>query len=295
VSGLTALGRVWLDGRLVAAGSARVSAFDRGFLFGDGCYETFRAYGGKPFLLDGHLARLFNSAGRLGFRDMPPARVLSKAVFAVLKSNHLRDARIRIVVTRGEGWPELRDLRTSNPTVLVYAFHYVPPSASILRDGARIILARTVRNDRRAADPAIKSTCLLNALTARREVDRTGVFEAVMVNPQGFLAEAVAANIFMVKSGILFTPSLSAGILPGITRDLVMSLARHAGIRVREGLFRPSALVGADEAFLTASTIEIVPVSFVGGCRLPLARPVTRRFQEAYSREVGRRTGVKRA
>ena len=293
MSNLSALGRVWLDGRLVAAGSARVSAFDRGFLFGDGCYETLRAYGGKPFLLDGHIGRLFLSASRLGFRGMPSRSSFVRAVGAVLKANSLRSARVRLVVTRGEGWPEMGDPRTGQPTVLVYAFHYVPPSAAAMRDGVRIILAKTVRNDRRAADPAIKSICLLNALTARREADRAGAFEAVMANPQGYLAEAIAANIFFVRRGKLFTPALSAGILPGITRDLVIALARRSRIPVREGFFRPAELSAADEAFLTASTIEIVPVAMAGAKRLPSARPVTRRIQEAYWKEVGRVTGVK--
>ena len=292
MSNLSALGRVWLDGRLVAAGSARIPAFDRGFLFGDGCYETLRAYGGKPFLLDGHISRLNLSAARLGFRGMPPRPYFARAVGAVLKSNGLRDARVRLVVSRGEGWPELRELRTARPTVLVYAFHYSPPPAGAMRDGVRIIMAKTVRNDRMAADPAIKSTCLLNALTARREADRTGAFEAVMANPQGFLAEAIAANIFFVRKGILYTPALAAGILPGITRDLVISLARLARIRVREGLFRPGDLIGADEAFLTASTVEIVPVGAIGAKRLPAIRPVTRQMQDLYRREVARVTGV---
>ena len=277
---------------MVAAGSARVSAFDRGFLFGDGCYETLRAYGGKTFLLDGHISRLLLSAARLGFRGMPTRASFVRAVSAVLKVNRLRDARVRLVVTRGEGWPELRDLRTSRPTILVYAFHYVPPPASALRDGVRVILSKTVRNDRRASDPAIKSICLLNSLTARREADRTGAFEAVMANPQGYLAEAAAANVFFARKGAIFTPSLSVGILPGITRDLVLALARRAQIPVREGLYRPGELAGADEAFLTASTIEIVPIGFVGSRRLPNARPLTRRLQDLYSREVARVTGV---
>lgn len=286
-------GRVWLDGRLVAAASARIPVFDRGFLFGDGCYETLRAYGGRPFLLDGHIGRLFLSASRLGFRGMPSRASFVRAVGAVLKSNNLSQARIRIVATRGEGWPELRDLRTARPTILVYAFHYAPPPAAAVRDGVRVILAKTIRNDRRAADPAIKSTCLLNALTARREADRTGAFEAVMCNPRGELAEAVAANIFFVRRGVLMTPALSAGILPGITRDLVISLARRLHIRVREGLFSPPELLHADEAFLTASTIEIIPVGMIGSKRLPSGRPVTRQLQEAYRREVVRVTGVK--
>lgn len=292
MSNLSGLGRVWLDGRLVAAGSARVSVFDRGLLFGDGCYETIRSYGGKPFLLGGHIGRLFLSAGRLGFRSMPSRASFVRAVSAVLKANRLGDARIRVVVTRGEGWPELRDLKTGHPTVLVYAFPYVPLPAPAMRQGVRIIMAQTVRNDQRASDPAIKSLCLLNALTARREADRFGVFEAVMANPKGFLAEAIAANIFFVRRGTLFTPALSAGILPGITRDLVISLARRSRIPVREGMYRPGELLRADEAFLTSSTIEIVPVGAVGTRRLPFLRPVTHSLQDSYTREVGRMTGV---
>jgi len=283
--------KVFLDGRIVPAASARVSAFDRGFLFGDGCYETFRTYGDRPFRLREHLVRLRGSVSRLGFRGVAGTGALARAVGKLIRANLLRDARVRIVVSRGPGWPELRHLRTRKSTVLVYGFPYNPPSTAALRDGVRVIMGRTVRNDARSVDHCIKSTSQLNSLLARLEADRAGAYEEVMVNPQGFLAEAVAANVFFVRRGVLFTPALGAGLLPGITRSLVLSLARKLGIRVREGFFRPAALMSADEAFITSSTAEIVPVARAGKRRYPAAKPVTRALQGAYARAVARETG----
>ncbi len=283
--------KVFLDGRIVPAASARVSAFDRGFLFGDGCYETFRTYGDRPFRLREHLVRLRSSISRLGFRGVPGTGALARAVGRLIRANLLRDARVRIVVSRGPGWPDLRDLRTRKPTVLIYGFPHHPPSVSALRDGVRVIMAKTVRNDARSVDHCVKSTSQFNSLLARLEADRAGAYEEVMVNPQGFLAEAVAANIFFVRRGVLLTPALEAGLLPGITRSLVLSLARSHGIRVREGFFRPAALLSADEAFITSSTAEIVPVARMGGRRYAADRPVTRILQDEYAEVVWLETG----
>lgn len=275
--------RVWLNGALVPLGAARIPAFDRGFLFGDGIYETVRAYGGRPFRLAEHLHRLALSARRLALRWPGGARPLVEGVRRVLAANGLGDARIRLVVTRGPGTPDLGGIAAARrPTIFIYALPYVPPSPRAYRDGVQAIIPSVVRNDRRALDPAIKSLNLLNNLLATREARRAGAREAIMLNPQGFVAEAAAANVFFVRRGVLLTPALTVGILAGITRDLVIELAGRLGRPVREGRFRAADLLGAEEAFVTASTIEILPLASIGRRRLPRLRPVTRALMAAY-------------
>jgi branched-chain amino acid aminotransferase len=273
---------VCLNGRIMPLNAARISVFDRGFLFGDGIYETLRAYGGRPFRLREHLDRLVVSARRLEMRMPATPRAIGRAVARTIAANGLREARVRVCVSRGAGPPDLGAIAESAPTWLVYALPYVPPSAAAYRDGVRAVMPDMVRNDRRSVDPAIKASSMLNNLLAMRAAARTGAREAIMCNPQGFVAEAATANVFWVTRGTLCTPSLDCGILAGVTRALVLDLARRLGIRVREGRFRPAALARADEAFVTASTIEILPLASLGGCRYPRVRPVTRTLQLGY-------------
>jgi branched-chain amino acid aminotransferase len=274
--------RVCLNGRILPLARARVPVFDRGLLFGDGIYETLRAYDGRLFREADHLRRLAASARRLGFRLPVPAAALARAFRRTLAANRLRDARIRIVVTRGTGRPDLGAVAGARPTWLIYALPYVPPPPVAYRDGVRAILSTVVRNDRRSVDPAIKASGLLNNLFAAREAARAGAREAIMLNPFGYVAEAASANVFWVKEGVLRTPSLDCGILAGVTRGVVLGLARRLGIPVLEGRFRPAALARGDEAFVTASTIEILPLSRLDRRRFPAARPVTATLALAY-------------
>lgn len=275
---------VWLNGRLTNAAAARLPVFDRGFLFGDGVYESLRAYGGVPFRLAAHLDRLAKSAGRLGFR--PPARpALTRAVRAVLDANRLREARIRLTVTRGTG-VQAGPTGRERPTALVFAVPYAPPPPAAYRDGVTAFVARTVRDDPRSVHPAAKSTPVLNNLRAAAEAKRAGADQAILLNRHGRVAEAAWGNVGWVRRGVVCTPALSEGILAGVTRAIVLELARRTGFPVREGAFTPGALRDADEAFVTASTIELLPLAALRGAgrlrRYPAARPVTRALQAAY-------------
>lgn len=278
--------RVWLNGRLVPLSRARISVFDRGFLFGDGIYETLRAYDGRPFRTGAHLGRLAESARRLKMRIPVGREELLRGVGRVVSGNRLRDARVRIVVSRGSGEPDLLSIRDSRPAVLIYAVPYSPPPPVAYRDGVRAIIPAVARNDRRSLDPAIKSCNLINNLLAALEARRARAREAIMLNPGGYVAEAASANVFFVSRGRLLTPALASGILAGITRALVINLARRLGFPVREGLFRLGALMRAEEVFVTASTIEILPVASIAAGRrrrvFPRCRPYTRALQEGY-------------
>ncbi len=275
---------VWLNGRLADARKAGLPVFDRGFLFGDGVYETLRAYAGVPFRLAAHLDRLRASAGRLGFAP-PPAPLLARAVRAVLAVNRLADARIRITVTRGTS-DHAAVTGRERPTTLVFAVPYTPPAPAEYRDGVTAIVTRTRRNDPRCVDPGIKATSLLNNLIAAREARAAGAAHAILLNARGRVAEAAWGNVAWVRRGTVYTPGLSEGILPGVTRALVLGLARRLGFPVREGAFAPRRLRDADEAFVTASTIELLPLATLRGAgparRYPAARPVTRALHTAY-------------
>lgn len=275
---------VWLNGRLEAASVARLPVFDRGFLYGDGVYESLRAYAGIPFRLEDHLVRLRRSAGRLGFAP-PPSGRLRRAIRAVLGATRLRDARIRITVTRGTGVMAVPTGR-EHPTTLVFAVPYTPPPPAAYRDGVPAVVARTVRDDPRSVDPSAKATPVLNNLRAAGEARRAGAGQAILLNRHGRVAEAAWGNVGWIRRGVVCTPALDEGILPGVTRALVLDLARRLGFPVREGRFAPRALRDADEAFVTASTIELLPLSSLAGAgrvrRYPAARPVTRALQVAY-------------
>lgn len=274
--------RVWLNGKILPAGKARIPVFDRGFLFGDGVYETVRIYSGFPFRLKEHLDRLAQSAARLGFR-LPGARsLLTRALMGVLRANRLKEARARFVVSRGEGKPDLHARGKFRPNVLVYAAPYAPPSVNDRMRGIRVVISTVLRNERKGLDPAIKSLNLLNNLMAGQDARKKRARDAIMLNAKGQVTEACNANVFFVRRGVLCTPKLESGILAGITRGVVLELARRLGFRILEGLFRRQSLLRADEVFLTASTIEILPVSRLDGRRFPERRPYTRALQEAY-------------
>lgn len=287
--------RVFLNGRIMPLGKAKIPVFDRGFLFGDGVYETVRIYSGFPFRLNEHLDRLGQSAARLGF-NLPGSKAgLTRALMGTLRANRLKEARARFVISRGEGIPDLHARGKLRPNVLVYATPYTPPSLIERTKGIRVVVSKVLRNERNGLDPAIKSLNLLNNLLAKQDAWKRRARDAIMLNAKGQVTEATNANVFFVRRGVLCTPKLESGILAGITRGVVIELARRLGFPVFEGIFSPRSLLRSDEAFLTASTIEILPVSRLDGRRFPVQRPYTRALQEAYritvDDEIGFRTG----
>jgi branched-chain amino acid aminotransferase len=270
--------KVWLDGALLDEEAARVSAFDHGFLLGDGVFETLRVYRGRPFALDEHLARLGASAAAM---RIPLAGVaLEEAVCAVLDANDLTDARLRITLTSGRGPAGLA--RSAGPaTVLVTAAALVPwPAAS------SAIVSR-LRRDQHSPLAGVKTSSLAESVVAFAEARETGADEALLLNLAGELCEATTANVFVVRDGVAATPPLESGCLAGITRGHVLELG------ATEQPLSLADLRAADEAFLTSSTRELQPLVRVDG--QPVADgvpgPVTRRLADAYSEMVAARLG----
>ena len=253
-----------VNGEITPAEEARVSVLDNGFTFGDAVYETLRTYGGRPFHLDRHLERLRRSAERLAI-PMPAGDVLARDLDALLARAANSESYIRIIVTRGRGDISYHFDRVKGPTVVMVVKPLAPFPASYHTEGVPVILSSVRRNSPRSLDPAIKSCNLLNNILAMREAQAKGAFEPVMLNETGEVAETASANLFLVKDGTLLTPPLDAGILAGVTRQLVLDLAPGLALPVREEPVSVKDLLAADEAFITSTLKEVLPVATIDG------------------------------
>ncbi|OGR92678.1 MAG: hypothetical protein A2992_10250 [Elusimicrobia bacterium RIFCSPLOWO2_01_FULL_59_12] len=251
--------KVWLNSHLIDAKDARVSVFDHGFLYGDGIYETVHAYGYKVFHWESHYKRLLNSARRIALKCPWSSRVLQDRVVKVLKANREPDASARITIARGPGPLGLDPSVCPNPT-LVVLLHPPRDLRRCWAEGISIGITKIRRTPPEALDPQIKSNNSLNTILAKMEAIKMGVFEAALLNLRGYLTEGTTSNIFFVKKGEIYTPALSCGLLAGVTREAVLTLARRNKIRARQGNYTPKGLLRADEVFLSSTTLEIAPV-----------------------------------
>jgi len=280
--------KVWLNGKLVDREDAKISVFDHGLLYGDGVFEGIRSYGGKVFRLKEHVRRLFDSAKGIRLAIPLAADELAKAVADTLQANGLKDAYIRVVVTRGVGTLGLDPNRCQSPTVFIITdrIELYPPE--LYENGLEIITAATMRNHPNAVNPRLKSLNYLNNILAKIEAIDAGTLEAVMLNHQGFVAECTGDNLFIVRDGVLFTPPISAGILEGITRDEIIAIAEDFGIKVREENLTRHDLYVADECFLTGTAAEVVPVVRIDKRTIGDGHPgpVTKRLLEEFHRRT---------
>ncbi len=279
---------VWLDGRLLDQADAAIAIGDRGFLLGDGLFETMRAYAGHVFRLDAHLARLRAGAARVG---IPVPDGLEQAVLETVEANDpdgQGDTAIRLTVTRGEAGyallPQPSPDDAPAPTALITARPYrADPGWYELG-----IAAGTARGriDEHSATVGLKRLGYLEAIVALREAAAAGYQDALFLDSAGHLAEGAASNVFVVVGHALFTPPLTCGVLPGITRAMVLELARLQELEVREQALLPGVLAEASEAFLTSSLRELVPLVVVDESRVGDGRPgpVTLRLLDDYRR-----------
>lgn len=276
---------IFLDGVIVPESQAVVSVYDHGFLYGDGVYETMRSYGGIVFMVRRHMDRLARSAALIRLK-VPEAESLIEAVDQTLEANKLSDAYIRITLSRGKGPIGLDPGLCGRHTLVVIAEPFREYPVACYEKGVQFIIAKTRRNLADAIDPKIKSLNFLNNILAKIEAKERGAYEAVMLNAEGFLTEGTVCNIFFVSNGILCTPSVETGILDGITRELVICLARRHGLRVEEGMFYPNDLLGASEVFFTNTTAEVMPVAGIEDVRFEVGE-ITRTLRRLYRTEVG--------
>lgn len=255
---------VYLNDKVVPKQEAVVSVYDHGFLYGDGIYETMRVYGGVVFMLDEHMKRLCRSAERISLCLPMPVDVIKAAVYETLKANDLSDASVRVSVTRGFGELGLDPDLCAKPTFVIYAHPFNSYPEEYFENGVKVMISKVRRNHPETLDPAIKSHNFLNNILAKIEAKRGDYFEAIMRNLEGQIAEGTISNLFFIKHDTLCTPHLKTGILDGITREIIIRLAMSLGMNVREDKFRPGDLQTADEAFISNSLMEIMPVTHVG-------------------------------
>jgi branched-chain amino acid aminotransferase len=281
---------IYLNDRFVKEDEAQISVFDHGFLYGDGVYETIRSYGDKIFMRDQHLARLRRSADAIGLtipeRNWPS--LLHESMERNGVGNDRTDAYIRITISRGKGDIGLDPALCRTPTIVIITKPLKPPPAERYRTGVSLIVARTRRNLPGALDPQIKATNFLNNIQAKREAIAAGAFDSVLLNWEGHVTECTVSNLFFVEAGRLCTPALSCGILDGITRGILLTLAREGGIPVSEGRFTAEVLAAAEECFLSNTTMEVMPATQLNGRPIGngMPGPLTGRLHQIF---VGQR------
>jgi branched-chain amino acid aminotransferase len=276
--------KIYIDGNFFDEKNAKVSVFDHGLLYGDGVFEGIRAYNGRVFRLTEHIERLFSSAQAILLKIPMSRKELMKAVVQTCRRNKIRDGYIRLVVTRGIGSLGLNPYTCKRGSVIIIADKIQLYPAEYYKRGLTIITVPTMRNVHSALNPAIKSLNYLNNILAKIEAINGGCEEAIMLNAQGFVAECTGDNIFLVKDGHLSTPPLSAGALYGITRGVVMELARQSGLSVSEPDVTRYDLFNADECFLTGTGAEIIAVVKIDGRIIGNGRPgqITGRLIKRY-------------
>ena len=284
---------VLVNGNTVDEATAAIRIGDRGFLFGDAIFESMRASRGTVFRLGRHLDRLERSAALVEFAALPGRAILEAEVAEVLAANRLAEARLRLTITRGIGRPGDYVGVEGPPTRVLAATPFAGLEASIVDSGVAVCISsrRAVPAD--CLDPAVKSTSRIVSVLARREAQRRGAFEAILLDHAGRITEGTASNLFIVEGGVLRTPSAEGGALPGVTRGAVIEVAAEAGLTVIEAALPADLLTGAAEAFLTNSSWEVLPVVAVDGHPLgnglpgPVARDLLARYRALMRRECG--------
>ena len=275
-----------VNGRISDERDAVISVFDHGFLYGEGIYETLRTYNNRPFLYDRHMRRLRNSAAMMAldipFTDDQLASQIRDTTAAANLDG--AEAYIRVLVTRGVGELTYDIKATPTPSVVIIVKPLVEPSDEAYEQGVKVALVDVVRNHPASVNPMIKSNNLLNQALAGQEAIRRGAFEGVMRNYRGELTECTTANLFVVRDGVALTPPLESGLLPGITREFLFEVGRDLGVDVREKVLRDDDLFSADEAFLTSTTREAVPIVRVDDRVIGIGKPgpVTKKLLKGF-------------
>jgi branched-chain amino acid aminotransferase len=284
---------VWLNGQLVEREKAAISVFDHGILYGDGVFEGIRFYDRKVFKLDEHIDRLFNSA-KIIMLEIPISKdELKKAVLLSCRESGLANGYIRPVVTRGSGALGLAPWRCSNPNIFIIVDTLQLYPQELYDNGMPIVTVATRRNIPEALNPMIKSLNYLNNIMAKIEAKNAGAEEAIMLNHDGYVAECTGDNIFIIRNGVIYTPPVYAGSLPGITMSTVIELAAGMGIKTVEKMFTRAEVYTSDECFLTGTAAEVVPVISVDGRIIGDGAPgvLTRKLVDAF-KDYTRKSGT---
>lgn len=250
---------IFLNGKIISETEGYISSKDRGFLYGDGIFETLRSYNGRPFKLTEHLERLHSSSEGLKIPLKYTIEELSKSVKELLETNNIPDAYIRITLSRGTGNNGLAINGNSNPTLLIQARPFKPYKRELYEKGMALIISKA-RRSTSCPISCHKTANLLTGILLKEETKEKSANEAIVLNTDGHVAECIVSNIFIAYNKNVITPSLGTNILPGITRRTVLDICKDSGIFAGEESFRIETLMNADEVLLTNSLMEIMPV-----------------------------------
>ncbi len=284
---------IYINGFLVPKEEARISIFDRGFLYGDGVFKTMRSHSQHVFRIDHHLSRLFSSLKVLNMAIPLSLDQLRQAVYHTLRANNLNDAYIRLTISRGEGLlgpnPDLR----LSPNIVIIARKFEPYPSVFYKNGYKATVV-TVRQNVFSPLSRIKSANFLNYILAKMEAISKGVDEGILLNTEGHVAEATTSNIFAIKDGLLSTPSEASGILPGITRQAILEVSSSIGVKTQERTMALEELFKSDECFLTNTLMEVMPVVEIDGHRIGNGKPspLTIKLHQGYKDLVRKEVGV---
>jgi branched-chain amino acid aminotransferase len=285
--------KIWLNEGLVDEADAKVSVFDHGLLYGDGVFEGIRVYSGRVFELDAHIDRLFESAHVIRMPIPMAKEALKEAVRTTVQANDISDGYVRLVVTRGIGTLGLNPFLCKNGALIIIASRIQLYPEELYESGMKVISARTVRSHPLSLPPQVKSLNSMNSLLAKIDALDGDVPEAIMYNCHGFVAEATGDNVFIIRGGTLYSPPIEAGSLAGVTRAVVMRLARAEGIPVVEKDLTRHELYVCEEFFLTGTAAEVIGVVEIDGRTIGTGRPgpittlLRKRFY-AYAHGTGR-------
>ena len=292
-------GAVYVNGKITAANEAVVPVYDHGFLYGEGVYETLRTYNRVPFLYEQHCRRLRASANYLNLAvPFSDAELRTWIEDTIAAAGDLREAYIRVLLTRGVGDLSYDIGATPTPSLIIIVKPFEEPPARVFEDGIRIALVSILRNHPGSVNPIIKSNNLLNNALAMQEAQARGAEEALMCNYRGELSECAQSNFFMVREGVALTPRSQAGLLEGITRDFIFEVGEAVGVPVQKTTLLPSDLDTAEEAFITGSTRELSPVVRIDDRVIGSGRPgpITLKLLESFrrrARELTQGAGLK--
>ncbi len=287
--------KIYMNGKLVNKEDAKVSVFDHGFLYGDGGFEGIRSYNGLVFRLKEHIDRLYETMHTLLIDPKLTKKQMMDAVVATLKANKLKDAYIRLIVSRGDGDLGLDPRKCfGRPNVVIITDKITLYPAELYQKGMEIITVATLKNHPNALDPRLKSLNYLNNILAKIEAVHCGYNEAIMMDTNGYVGECTGDNVFMVKNGVLSTPHL--GRLKGITADAILGLAAKIKLKTVEGFITRHEIYNADECFLTGTAAELIPVVKVDGRAIGTGKPgvVTNKLLKGF-KELTKKDGVKYA
>ena len=279
--------KVCVNGRIVDKDDAKLSVLDYGLLYGYGLFETMKAYSGVVFRMEEHIGRLATSAQEIGIELGEIQPTFKESVYKTLKANKRGNAYVRLTVTYGTGKPRINLKEKPKPNYFIITDN-LPDCAEYYRKGVKLTVSETFRQSSRSHTPRLKTLNFLDRIIARKEAAEKGFFDALILDEEGFIAEATTSNIFIVEGGRLATPSVDSGILRGITRELIMGLASEEGLEVVEGRVSLNELLESGECFMTNTIAEVMPVVRVGDNVVGDGKPgkTTKRLHEKYKNRI---------